>query len=78
MAYYVYIITNSNNTVLYTGVTSNLTARIFHHKNFEISEDINSAIIREKQIKGGSRKKKIEIISRFNPEWKDLYSSIYS
>jgi putative endonuclease len=30
--FYVYIMTNWNNTVLYTGVTSNLLARIFQHK----------------------------------------------
>jgi len=30
---YIYIITNKNNTVLYTGVTSNLTKRIYEHKN---------------------------------------------
>ena len=29
-------------------------------------------IAREKQIKGGSRKAKEELINRFNPEWKDL------
>jgi len=91
--YCIYIITNSHNTVLYTGVTGQLTARIYHHKNksvssfsskynlnklvyYEIFEDINQAIAREKQIKGGSRKKKIDLINAFNPTWKDLYSSI--
>lgn len=34
------------------------------------------AIEREKQIKGGSRKAKIDLIGRFNPEWKDLPSEI--
>jgi len=37
---------------------------------------ITSAIEREKQIKGGSRKKKLELIEGMNPEWEDLYESI--
>ena len=43
---------------------------------FEVFEDINEAIKREKQIKGGSRKKKIDLIVNFNPAFKDLYSEI--
>ncbi|OGG03248.1 excinuclease ABC subunit C [Candidatus Gottesmanbacteria bacterium RBG_16_37_8] len=91
--YCVYIITNSRNTVFYTGVTGNLTERIYDHKNksvssfsskynleklvyYEIFEDIKQAIIREKQIKAGNRKKKIEFISSINPEWKDLYDTL--
>jgi putative endonuclease len=35
--------------------------------------DIAEAIAREKQIKAGSRKKKIDLINSMNPEWKDLY-----
>jgi putative endonuclease len=30
---YIYILTNKNNTVLYTSVTSNLTKRVYEHKN---------------------------------------------
>ena len=37
-------------------------------------EDMNSAIAREKAIKGGSRRKKLLMIERFNPEWRDLYA----
>ena len=40
---------------------------------YEIGEDIEGAILREKQIKAGSRKKKDELIKKFNPDWKDLY-----
>ena len=43
---------------------------------YEVHLDIYSAISREKQIKAGSRKKKIELIEKLNPEWKDLYESI--
>ena len=43
---------------------------------FEVFEDIKLAIQREKQIKAGSRKKKIDLINKTNPDWKDLYSSI--
>ena len=44
---------------------------------YEIFEDINLAIKREKQIKAGNRKKKIELINKFNPEWKDLYTTLF-
>ena len=43
---------------------------------YEIYNDITVAIAREKQIKAGSRKKKIELINKINPEWKDLYDEI--
>ena len=43
---------------------------------YEVSESIISAIEREKQIKGGSRKKKLGLIESVNPEWKDLYETI--
>jgi len=39
---------------------------------YEVYNDIKIAIAREKQIKAGSRKKKIELIEKMNPEWKDL------
>ena len=87
--YCVYIMTNRVNTVFYTGVTNDLSRRIYEHKSnavkgftsryklhklvfFEVTNDINAAIQREKQIKGGSRQKKIELINAMNPEWRDL------
>ncbi|MDD3013060.1 MAG: GIY-YIG nuclease family protein [Candidatus Gastranaerophilales bacterium] len=87
--YYIYILTNYKESVLYTGVTSNLKKRIYEHKNkllkgfsqeynlnklvyYEIFDDIKLAIKREKQIKGGSKQKKIDLIKRLNPEWEDL------
>src|SRR5574342_320930 len=39
---------------------------------YESGDDINIAIAREKRIKAGSRKKKIDLINSTNPEWKDL------
>ena len=89
-AYYVYILTNKNNTVLYTGVTNNLIRRIYEHKNkldkksftarynadklvyYETTNSIESAIFREKQIKSGSRQKKIDLINSFNPLWEEI------
>ena len=87
---FIYIMTNKNNTVLYTGVTSNLPKRVqehkekFHEQSFsakynvnklvywEAFQEIGDAIFREKQIKAGSRKKKLDLINSMNPEWRDL------
>ncbi len=43
---------------------------------YEVCEDIESAILREKQIKGGSRQKKIQLVSSMNKEWNDLYEKL--
>jgi len=43
---------------------------------YEIFEDIEDAIKREKQLKGGSRKKKINLIESFNKDWEDLYEKL--
>ena len=43
---------------------------------YEIFDDITNAILREKQIKAGSRKKKIELIESMNSKWLDLYETI--
>ena len=43
---------------------------------YEIYNDIELAIAREKEIKNGSRKKKLELIENFNPNWEDLYYEI--
>lgn len=86
--FYVYILTNDFNTVLYTGVTNDLVRRMNEHFEgstgftgkyrvrklvyFETFSEINEAIYREKQIKAGSRQKKIDLIHSTNPEWSDL------
>jgi putative endonuclease len=91
--YFVYIMTNKGNRVLYTGVTSDLEVRCMEHISkkhpdsftarynvnklvyYERFERIDVAIAREKQIKGGSRKKKIALIELMNPYWNDLYET---
>jgi predicted GIY-YIG superfamily endonuclease len=44
---------------------------------YELFSDMPSAIAREKQIKSGSRSKKIKLIENKNPKWADLYDSIH-
>jgi putative endonuclease len=39
---------------------------------FESTSDVNEAIFLEKQLKAGSRKKKMDLVKKINPEWKDL------
>jgi putative endonuclease len=90
---YVYIMTNQNNTVLYTGVTSDLKKRVWQHREklvegftkrynvvklvyYEACPDMQSAIAREKQLKGGSRQKKVDLANSLNPEWQDLYDEV--
>ena len=43
---------------------------------FEMHDNMEAAILREKQIKGGSRQKKIALIEANNPQWKDLFDEI--
>lgn len=43
---------------------------------YEVFEDIENAILREKQLKAGSRWKKIELVNSMNKEWHDLYEGL--
>jgi putative endonuclease len=43
---------------------------------YEVHETMIEAITREKQIKAGSRAKKIALIEELNPEWNDLYETL--
>lgn len=43
---------------------------------YEMASTMEAAILREKQIKGGARAKKIALIVSLNPAWQDLYASI--
>lgn len=91
--YYVYIMTNKHNTVLYTGVTGNLKRRVHEHRAghgsgftsrynitklvyYEGTTSVMAAISREKQIKGGSGKSKVDLVDRTNPEWRDLWDEL--
>ena len=84
--YFIYILTNKNNTVLYTGMTNDLRTRVYQHKEkifkgftskynidklvyFERFSHADEAVNREKQIKGGSRQKKIDLLNAFNQDW---------
>ncbi len=92
--YFVYIMTNQNHTVLYTGVTGHLAQRVRQHVeghagsftskyqvnkliHVEIYHEVNDAIRREKQIKAGSRKKKIDLVNDSNPAWEDLSPDLF-
>ena len=43
---------------------------------YEVHDTMIAAITREKQIKAGSRAKKLALIETLNPEWKDLYETL--
>jgi len=91
--YYVYLMTNAWNTVVYTGVTNDLKRRAYEHKTgvsrgftarynvtklvyYEVFEDVQAAIFRERQIKGGSRARKVRLVESTNEAWLDLYDSL--
>jgi len=82
--YFVYILANWDDSVIYIGVTSNLERRLYEHKNgladgftrqynihklvyFEHTNDVYSAISREKQLKKWTRAKKNALIEGLNP-----------
>lgn len=89
MQYYIYILANKSNRVLYIGVTSDIVRRIYEHKEklvegftqkynvdklvyYEQTNEVMTAIEREKQLKKWSRKKKEWLIEQSNPHWTDL------
>jgi putative endonuclease len=43
---------------------------------YEQYDDMIGAIAREKQIKAGSRRRKLALIEAFNPNWRDLYEEL--
>jgi predicted GIY-YIG superfamily endonuclease len=89
----VYIMANARNGTLYVGVKSNLSQRVWQHREgavegftkrygckllvwYELASTMENAIAREKQIKGGSRAKKIALIEALNLEWRDLFAEV--
>jgi len=91
--YYVYIMTNKHNKVLYTGITNDLKRRVYQHKEklvngftkkynitklvyYEVFQDPENTVLREKQIKAGSRQKKIDLINSTNRKWLNLYEKL--
>jgi putative endonuclease len=87
--YFIYILTNRTNKVLYIGVTNDLVRRMYEHKHgiiegftkkyrlnkliyYETTNDVKSAIEREKQLKNWHREWKRNLINEVNPEWYDL------
>ena len=58
-----------------SGATKGFTQKYNINKlvYFESSHDAYSAIAREKQLKAGSRRKKLELINAVNPDWNDLF-----
>ena len=92
--YFVYFLTNWDDSVLYIGVTSDLPRRLYEHRNglddgftkkynihklvyFEHTNDVYSAIFREKQLKKWSRAKKNTLVQQMNPDWHDLSADWY-
>ena len=92
-SFYVYIMASKRNGTLYVGSTSDLTKRVWEHKNkvtdgftkkykidkltyFEQTENIMSALEREKQLKKWNRTKKINLINKTNPNWEELYNKL--
>ena len=94
--FFVYILANKTNVATYIGVTSNLPARIYEHKNHmdpnsftakynitklvyyeEAGTDPLVAFEREKQLKGWTRAKKNTLINSMNPNWEDLFDTLF-
>lgn len=90
--YYIYILSNKNSTLYIGVTSDLVKRIYEHRNNlfdgftkkykihslvyFEIVNDINSAISREKQLKDWHRQWKIDLIKSMNPNWKDLYDNI--
>lgn len=56
------------------GFTSRYNAEMLVY--FEETSDVSAAIAREKQIKGGSRRRKVALVDSINPDWRDLFGGL--
>lgn len=90
--YFVYILTNTRHTVLYTGVTNNLIRRVHEHREklvagFTAKYNVSKLVYYEtsgdvgvsidrEQMKSGSRAMKIATIESMNAGWRDLYPTL--
>ena len=82
--FFVYILTNKVNTVLYTGVTNNLKRRIYEHKEkltggFSARYNVTKLVYHEvvgDAYNAIAREKKIDLIDSMNPGWLDLSDGI--
>ena len=89
----VYLLATGKRGTLYIGVTSNLVARTWQHREhlfegfskrynmtmlawYEMHGTMESAILREKQLKKWNREWKLRLVQEFNPEWRDLWDDI--
>lgn len=91
---YVYIMASRRNGTIYLGVTSDLAARAYQHRNgviegftktyrckvlvwYEVHDDLENARLRELQMKKWNRQWKLSEIERMNPDWNDLFESLF-
>ncbi len=91
--FFVYLLASGQYGTLYIGLTTNLSRRVWEHKNklvpgftakygvdrlvwFEIHEDREAALRREKQLKEWNRDWKINLIESNNRHWIDLYPDL--
>ena len=89
----VYMLATGKRGTLHIGVTSNLIARTWQHREhlvegftkrynvtmlawYELHGTMESAILREKQLKKWNREWKLRLVQEFNPEWRDLWDDI--
>ena len=89
----VYLLATGKRGTLYIGVTSNLVARTWQHREhvvagftkrydvtklvwYELHGTMDTAILREKQLKKWNRELKLRLVQEFNPEWRDLCGDI--
>jgi len=91
--FFVYLLASGPYGTLYVGLTTNLSRRVWEHKNklvpgftarygvdqlvwFEVHDDREAALRREKQLKERKRDWKINLIESNNRHWVDLYTDL--